>query len=61
MSYVSFLNPRVGESPFTLNQTGYLGGGGGGGGGGGRGRGAREERETTFNCGPLSLLTVVWG
>ena len=56
MSYVSFLNPRVGESPFTLNQTGYLGGGGGGGGGG-----AREERETTFNCGPLSLLTVVWG
>ena len=34
---------------------GYVSGGGGGGGG------AREERETTFNCGPLSLLTVVWG
>ena len=28
---------------------------------GGGGRGTREERETTFNCGPLSLLTVVWG
>ena len=27
----------------------------------GGGRGAREERETTFNWGPLSLLTVVWG
>ena len=29
--------------------------GGGGGGGGG------EEGGTTFNWGPLSLLTVVWG
>ena len=23
-------------------------------------RGVGEERETSFNCSPLSLLTVVW-
>lgn len=27
----------------------------------GGGSGTREERETSFNCGPLSLLTVIWG
>ena len=26
----------------------------------GGGRGVGEERETSFNCSPLSLLTVVW-